>query len=309
MPWVALSFEVDATDAEAVAEALLEAGAMSVDVADADAGTSRERPLLVESGADPGASAWSRNRMSALFAARSGQQAAVREILAALHLQPLPEPSVVPVPDHDWVRVTQQQFAPIRISQRLWIVPSWSEIPDPFAINLRLDPGLAFGTGAHPTTRQCLQWLEANVQSGMSVLDYGCGSGVLGIAAKRLGAARVVAVDVDPDALRVTRANALANGVELEVVDCERVPCASYDIVLANILAAPLKLLAPLLASLTRRGGRIALAGILAGQAEEVRVAYLPWYELACAVETEGWTCLAGRRTLIGPAARRTVEP
>jgi ribosomal protein L11 methyltransferase len=294
MPWVALNLEVAATDAEAVAEALLGAGAMSIDVADADAGTAQERPLLAE----PAASAWPRNRVSALFEARSGLQGAVSEILAALDLRPMPEVWLVPVPEHDWVRITQGQFGPIRISRRLWIVPSWSKIPDPGAINLRLDPGLAFGTGAHATTRQCLRWLEANVQPWASVLDYGCGSGVLGIAAKRLGAGRVVAVDVDPDALRATRTNALANGVELEITEPGGVPQEPYDLVVANILANPLKLLAPLLAGLTRPGGRIALAGILAGQADEVRIAYLPWYELARAYEADGWTCLAGRRKL-----------
>ena len=294
MAWVALNFELDGKDAETVAEALLEAGALSIDLADAGAGAGE--PVFQESGAQPVVAAWPRNRLSALFEARSSLEVTVRETLAGLHVRPVPELSVAPVPDHDWVTLTQQQFAPIQISPRLWIVPSWSQIPDPTAINLRLDPGLAFGTGAHPTTCQCLRWLEANVRPGARVLDYGCGSGVLAIASKRLGAGPVVAVDVDPDALRASRANALANDVELEVTDPAGVPQVSYDIVVANILANPLKLLAPLLASLAREGGQIALAGILAHQAEEVRVAYLPWCELAAASEKEGWTCMAGAR-------------
>jgi len=297
MGWISVSFEVPASEADPVADALLEAGALSVDITDAEAGTALEQPIFGEPGAgeEP---AWLRQHLSVLFDAAIDVPATLNAVMLAAGVASIPQYTLAAVSDRDWVRATQQQFTPIQISPSLWIVPSWSEVPDAAAINLRLDPGLAFGTGSHPTTSQCLLWLERNLHGGESVLDYGCGSGILSIAAKRLGAGRVVAVDVDLAALESSRANTAANGVEVEVVAPEQVPPGSYDVVVANILSNPLRVLAPLLARFARPGGRIVLAGILVEQAVSVGEAYAPWFEIGPVAEKEGWSCLAGTRRL-----------
>jgi len=194
------------------------------------------------------------------------------------------------------VRLSQSQFEPIRISDKLWIVPSWATPPDPHAVSLVLDPGLAFGTGSHPTTRLCLQWLERTVRGGERVLDYGCGSGILAITALRLGAREALAVDVDPLALDVARANAARNGVDVRFDNTETTPDFQADLVVANILASPLILLAPLLAGYMSKGGRIALSGILEAQAKEVMNAYAPWFAICVSASDEGWVLLEGLR-------------
>jgi len=293
--WLKVSFTVDTADAETLADALLDNGALSVELSDADAGTAQEQPIFGEPGADP-LTVWPRQRVSALFpdaAQVSGQVAAA---FTSLGLECPQQQSIERVAEQDWVRATQQQFAPIRIGSRLWIVPSWCAPPDPKAVNLILDPGLAFGTGAHPTTWQCLSWLEASLEPGASVLDYGCGSGVLAIAAKRLGAGTVVAVDIDPAALSVARANAATNAVDILVAPTESVPPGPYAVVVANILASPLKLLAPVLSEFAAADGRVVLAGVLSTQAAEVASAYSPWFDVASAADTDGWTCLVGSR-------------
>jgi ribosomal protein L11 methyltransferase len=295
MPWLQASFELAVPDPEPVADALLEAGAVSVELTDAEAGTSGERPLFGEPGAD--VANWPRQRVAALFSGDADARALVSQVLGSFDIAMPDQICIEAVAEQDWVRATQQQFGPIRISERLWIVPSWSEAPDGAAINLKLDPGLAFGTGSHPTTAQCLLWLEANLPTGATLIDYGCGSGVLAIAARRLGAGRVVAVDIDPAALTASRANAALNAVDIEVVETHAVDPGPYDVVMANILSNPLKVLAPLLSSLVRRDGALVLAGILTSQAQEVAHAYRPWMDLHPVFDTEGWTCLAGRRT------------
>jgi ribosomal protein L11 methyltransferase len=208
---------------------------------------------------------------------------------------PVSEPRVRRIEDRDWVRETQRQFEPIQVADRLWVVPSWHE-PPAGCVAIRLDPGLAFGTGSHPTTRLVLRWLASRVAAGHRVLDYGCGSGILAIAAAKLGAASVDAVDIDPDALAATVANARANAVEVGAFEPERLPPGAYDIVVANILAQPLIVLEPLLASRTRAGGRLALAGILAGQAADVAGAYEADFDLGVWAREEGWVLLTGQR-------------
>jgi len=293
MSWLQVSFELAVPDPEAVADALLEAGAVSVDLADAEAGTITEQPLYGEPGADM--AKWPRQHLQALFPEGADAGRAVAAVFDALGMR-VPDIALEAVQEQDWVRATQQQFGPLRISERLWIVPSWSQPPDPHALNLRLDPGLAFGTGSHPTTAQCLRWLESTLPAGASVIDYGCGSGVLAIAARKLGAGRVVAVDIDPSALTATRDNAALNGVDIEIADTDAVDAGPYDVVMANILSNPLKVLAPLLSSLARMDGALVLAGVLTSQAQDVAQAYRPWFDLEATFETDGWTCLSGRR-------------
>jgi ribosomal protein L11 methyltransferase len=220
----------------------------------------------------------------------------VRDAAHALGWQEAPAFRTEAVPDADWVRATQSQFDPIRISGRLWIVPTWHTPPDPAALNIVLDPGLAFGTGSHPTTRLCLQWLEARVRGGESVLDYGCGSGILAIAAAKLGAADVAGIDIDADAVRAARANAAANQARARFASTDEALPSPADLVVANILASPLKVLAPLLAAQTRTGGRIVLAGLLDAQSDEVAAAYAPWFDMGVFDRADGWTALEGVR-------------
>ncbi|MGH8676972.1 MAG: 50S ribosomal protein L11 methyltransferase, partial [Burkholderiales bacterium] len=207
MPWIAVELTLDASAASAVAEALLEAGAISVDLTDAQAGTDLERPIFNEPATDA-AAAWDLNRLRALFPEQSDIVAALEQARRKAQLTSLPPHRILLVEEQDWVRLTQRQFEPIRISDRLWIVPSWHAAPAPHAINIVLDPGGAFGTGSHATTRLCLQWLDQNLRPGNSVIDYGCGSGILAIAAAKLGANRVTGVDIDPQALAASRYNA-----------------------------------------------------------------------------------------------------
>lgn len=294
MSWLSVCLEVEEGLVEPLSEALLEAGAVSVDVTDAEAGSSGEQPLFGEPGAGAPAG-WRRNRVCALLAADADPAAFVKAACARIGIA-APAHDVQRVPERDWVRATQEQFAPIRISRRLWIVPSWHRAPDPEAINIVLDPGLAFGTGSHPTTRLCLRWLERVVRGGESVIDYGCGSGVLAIAALKLGAARATGIDIDEQALLAARRNAMQNQVDPDFHGAAEGFGPPAQIMVANILAHPLIVLAPALARLTRPGGRLALAGLLAPQAEEVRSAYRAWFDIGVEEEDEGWTLLSGIR-------------
>ena len=226
----------------------------------------------------------------------TGAASAVGEALAACGLAPLAT-RVERLDDADWVALTQRQFEPIRAGERLWIVPTWHAPPEPGAVNVILDPGAAFGTGSHPTTRLCLAWLEGNVRPGDAVLDYGCGSGILAICAMKLGAAQARAVDIDPLALEAARYNALRNNVRVAVIDARRAVPGGAHITVANILANPLRMLAPTLASHTQPGGSIALSGILEAQASEVIAAYEPWARLEASARDSGWVLLAGERS------------
>lgn len=296
MTWLNLSFLTDAARAEPVCDALIELGALSASIEDADAGTAYERPQFGEPGSvnTPG---WDHSRVVALFEADVDVAAILAEAARMAGLDEVPGYVVDPVEEQNWVQLTQAQFDPIQISSRLWIVPSWHESPDPAAINLILDPGMAFGTGSHPTTRLCLEWLERTVRSGDSLLDYGCGSGILAIAGARLGATKVCGVDIDPQAVEAANANAARNEVVARFADSAEMLAGEYDVVVANILSNPLRVLAPAICAHVRSGGgRLALSGILREQAEEIIAVYAPWIPLQVADVREDWVCLAGVR-------------
>jgi len=293
MPFLALRFEADAEIAEPWSDALIAAGALSVDLSDSNADTPREAALYDESG-DPQWS-WRCNRLTALFPNGFDVERALGACAAALGVPP-PAHAIETVADADWVRATQAQFQPMRVSEDLWIVPSWDEPVDSKAITLRIDPGLAFGTGSHASTRLCLRWLARNLVSGASVLDYGCGSGVLAIAAAKLGAGIVFGVDIDAQSIAVSRSNAEANGVHAAFALPEDLPPGCFDVVLANILANPLELLAPLLASRACAQGRIVLSGILEAQADALVAVYSRWFNIGVWAQEEGWAVLAGAR-------------
>jgi len=297
VPYLAFAFESRAADADAWGDALLEAGALSVDLADREADTAAEQALYGEPGS-PADRRWPRCTLTALFDGGADVDAALAAAAAALGRR-VPAGTLATVPDADWVRLTQAQFGPIRIADRLWVVPSWCEPVDPAAHNLVVDPGLAFGTGSHPTTRLCLQWLASALAAGESVLDYGCGSGILAIAAARLGAGTVVGTDVDPQAIAASVANARANGVTAEFMLPEALSAGAirqFDVVVANILTNPLRLLAPALAARVRPGGRIVLSGILEAQADEVIDTYADWFTIGVFRADDGWVALAGTR-------------
>jgi ribosomal protein L11 methyltransferase len=293
--YLALRFDADADSVEVWSDALLELGALSVDVADPGAGTPGETALFAEPGSESDLR-WPIARVTALFAAGTDLDDVLARAGAELGLAP-PAHERFELADEDWVRATQAQFAPVRITERLWVVPSWCDAPDPAAINVTLDPGLAFGTGTHPTTRLCLEWLAAMLARGATVLDYGCGSGILAIAAARLGAGRVTGVDIDPQAVAAARENARINGVAAEFVVPDGLPpAATYDVVVANILANPLRLLAPALAARCARDGRIVLSGVLTEQTDEVAAAYAPWFIMSSWKGEDDWVALEGVR-------------
>jgi len=295
MSWQNVSFLTDASHAEPMCDALLEAGALSASIEDADAGTPDEQPQFGEPGSvtTPG---WNHSKVVVLLEPDADVAAILGEAAKAIGLPGVPEFSVEPLAEQNWVQLTQSQFDPIRVSERLWIVPSWHESPDPAAINLILDPGMAFGTGSHPTTRLCLEWLERNVSEGCTVLDYGCGSGILAIAAARLGATHVAGVDIDPQAVDAAKANAERNGVTALFADSAAPVAGEYDVVVANILSNPLRVLAPAICAHVRSGGRLALSGILREQADEIIAIYAQWMPLQVADVREDWVCLAGTK-------------
>jgi ribosomal protein L11 methyltransferase len=294
MSFLALEFDADAADAERWADALLVAGALAIDTADPHAGSDREIAKYGEPGA-AAADLWPVCRLSALFAKNTDAGDALARASAELGAA-VPAHTVHAIDDDDWVRKTQQQFQPICVAAGLWIVPSWCEPVEAKAINLRLDPGLAFGTGSHPTTRMCLSWLVQHLAAGETVLDYGCGSGILAIAAAKLGAAAVDGIDVDTQAISASRDNARLNRITARFDLPGAFDAGKYDVVVANILANPLQLLAPLLAARVRAGGHIVLSGILEAQAAVVSVAYARWFTIDVWNSEEGWVALAGRR-------------
>lgn len=296
--WLSISVETDATHADALSDALMGAGAISVSVEDALAGTDLETPQFGEPDGlitSPATPLWNESRVIALFTPAPDLVGRVTRAALEIGITDLPTIDITEVEEQDWVRLTQSQFEPIHITDRLWIVPSWHTAPDAEAINLILDPGLAFGTGSHPTTFLCLQWLTEQVHGNETVLDYGCGSGILAIAAAKLGAGPVLGVDIDDNALIAAHDNAVANQVALELRHSRSPLDDRFDLVVANILTNPLCVLAPLLAGCVASGGKLALSGVLAPQAQQVISAYAPFIDLHVGATHEGWVRLEGR--------------
>ncbi len=292
-----LVFTVPEDLAENLGDALMELGALSISVSDAAADTEEEKPLYGEPGLTPEKNAWEQSQVIALFD-ENGLSA--EEISLALSEEgfQVNMPLERSVEEQDWVRLTQSQFDPIQVGQRLWVVPSWHDAPnDPNAVCLAVDPGLAFGTGSHPTTKLCMQWLEEHAGLGeKTLLDYGCGSGILAIAAKRLGCGPAIGVDIDPQAVSSAKDNAIRNEVSVEFyLPEEDTATSQHDVVVANILANPLQVLAPALCQRIAPEGHIVLSGILARQAEEVIDTYKPWLDLQVWRECDGWVCLTGQ--------------
>lgn len=295
MPWIQLQIPADPDNADQLEDLLMEMGADAVSMEDA-----ADQPLYEP---DPGTTPlWSQTTVTGLFDSNRDIEQLCADIRDAWHQrtqQALPEIEVTLVEDKDWARAWMDDFQPLKFGERLWIVPSWHDAPDPGAANLMLDPGLAFGTGTHPTTALCLEWLDGQDVQGKQVIDYGCGSGILGLAALLLGADHVIGVDTDPQALEASRENARRNGVDESNLDLylpEDEPDTQADVMLANILAQPLIGLAPHLAARTRQGGDLVLSGILSHQAREVMAAYEPWFVMDEPEQREEWIRLTGRR-------------
>jgi ribosomal protein L11 methyltransferase len=289
MPWLQVRLAITPEQAETYEDALLEVGAVSVTFMDAE-----DQPIFEpDLGTTP---LWSHTHLLALFEADTDETA----LLAHLQLLcggALPEHHVERIEDQDWERSWMDGFQPMRFGQRLWIVPSWHAAPQPDAVNLLLDPGLAFGTGTHPTTALCLEWLDGQNLDNCSVLDFGCGSGILAIAALLLGAPQAAGTDIDPQALEASRDNASRNGIDparFPVYLPADLPQQPADVVVANILAGPLVSLAPQITALVKSGGRLALSGILAEQAEEVRAAYASTFDLDPTAVKDGWVRISG---------------
>jgi ribosomal protein L11 methyltransferase len=286
--------------AEEISDALLEEGAYSVSIEDADADTEQEAPIFGEPGLEPEVCGWQNSRLKILADSSFPLQEVLQRIGQELSCDAVSLEGHESVPDNDWVRITQAQFKPTHIGSRLWIVPSWHEPPDLEAVNIRLDPGVAFGTGTHPTTRLCLEWLESHDLKGKSVLDYGCGSGILAVAAKKLGAECAMGTDIDPQAVEAANLNAETNRADACFVLPEDMPDGTFDTVVANILSNPLRLLAPALLARVAPGGFLILSGILERQAEELIEIYRredPRLPLSVWKTQDGWVCLAGQRT------------
>lgn len=293
MSYQQVSILLNEIQAEQFSDALMDLGALSSAIEDAFAGTEKEEPIFGEPTL-PQQQLWQQSAVVALFDEQADVVGILKQAALQTHIQ-LPPYHITSLAEQDWVRLTQSQFEPIQISERLWITPTWHDMPDDSAINLRLDPGLAFGTGSHPTTNLCLQWLDKHLSGNESVLDYGCGSGILTIAALKLGAVLATGVDIDAQAIESSKNNAAQNGVQAAFYLPETLPQEQqFDVVIANILANPLRMLGQMLASRTKTGGRIVLSGILAEQADEMNEIYAKWFEMQPAIIKDGWACLSG---------------
>lgn len=308
MSWTEIVIEVARSHAEALSDALMEAGALSVSVEDADEGTAAEQPLFGEPGMEPEEAAWERSRVVALSDLDADHAAIVSAAALACGLETAPAYALRAVAEQDWVRLTQSQFAPIHIGKNIWVVPSWHDAPDADGLILELDPGLAFGTGSHPTTRLCMEWLETHVGAEASVLDYGCGSGILAMVAKKLGAASVIGVDIDPQAIESAAYNSARNHCEIDYYlpddFVQHSAHGTFDIVVANILSGPLKLMSPMLCARIAAGGSLTLSGVLAEQAQDVIAAYAPWIQMTVWREQDGWVALSGTLPALSTGSR-----
>ena len=294
MPFLQVNLVVPSQHAELLSDELMEVGALSTAIEDAYAGTDKEQPIFDEPN-EPSAEIWEQSLIIAMFDADTDVDAAVA--LLPENMRPVKDAyTVTSVADQDWVKLTQSQFDPIHVSERLWITPTWHEAPTDGSINIELDPGLAFGTGSHPTTFLCLRWLDANMPQGAAVLDYGCGSGILAITAAKLGAGKVVGVDIDKQAIRASHDNAAQNQVSIEVYLPDAQPEGQFDVVVANILANPLRMLSQMLAGRVKTDGQIVLSGILAEQVEEISALYQQWFDMKPATIQDGWACLFGTK-------------
>lgn len=294
MAWVSLKIEAQDNTADLISDTLMELGALSAIIEDANAETIDEQPIFGEPG-DPPPGIWQQNLVSALFDEGIDVTAIMAELQQQTKLTALNYTTEV-IEEQDWVRATQSQFDPIRITDSLWIVPTWHSSPNPDAINIILDPGLAFGTGSHPTTHLCLAWLTQVVKSGSTVLDYGCGSGILAIAAKKIGAGKVVGVDIDTQAIQASLYNAEQNNVTAEFYTASQYQSEEFDIVVANILSSALSVLAPALAKSCKAGGKIALSGILREQESAVSAIYAEWFDMEAPQYMDSWVLLTGTK-------------
>ena len=294
MAWLSLKIAAQDNTADLISDTLMEQGALSAIIEDANADTLDEQPIFGEPG-DPPPGIWQQNLVSALFDEGVDVQKVMAD-LARLTKLPSLHYSTEVIQEQDWVRATQSQFDPIKITDNLWIVPTWHSAPNANAINIVLDPGLAFGTGSHPTTHLCLAWLSQTVKKDQSVLDYGCGSGILAIAAKKLGASKVVGTDIDAQAIQASLYNAEQNAVQASFYHANDYQTEEYDIVVANILSSALSVLAPALAKSCKSGGKIALSGILKEQAEAVSAIYAPWFDMQAPVYMDAWVLLTGSK-------------
>ncbi len=291
MAWTRLIVEVTADQAEALSDSMMACGALATTIEQNLAAGHVE--VFGEPG-DPPPALWPHCLIDALIPLTADVHALMHEAVVAAGMTELPAYQSDTIADQDWVRITQNQFEPIAAVPGLWVVPTWHSPPDPQALNIRLDPGQAFGTGSHPTTQLCLAWLEMHRPMGQTILDFGCGSGILAIAARMLGAARVVGVDIDPVAVQSARDNAKLNAVDIDFFLPDNLPPIQFDGIVANILAAPLVVLAPLLIRHLKSGGSITLSGILFRQAEMVIEAYKPECTLQQHSQSEDWVCLSG---------------